>query len=61
MKTENETYSAPTLKDVQNAFGSKNVGKPFQVKPRACRDVQKFIAKINRIYEETKKNCIQFD
>jgi hypothetical protein len=60
MSTKNATYSAPTLEQVQKAFG-KNIGEPFEVKPRACRDVQKFIAKINRIFKETKKTSIQFD
>lgn len=61
MGTKSETYSAPTLQEVKKIFGDKIIGEPFEIKPRACKDVQKFIAKINQIYKETKKTCIQFD
>ncbi len=61
MSTKKATYSAPTLKEAQKAFGKENIGKPVKVKPRACKDIQGFIAKIDQIYKKTKESCIQFD
>lgn len=56
-----DNYAAPTLAEVKKAFGAKKIGGIFQVKSRNCQDVQKYIAKLDKIYQETKKSTIQFD
>lgn len=56
-----EKHIPPTLEDVKRAFGEENVGKPFEMPVRHCRNVQKFIAKINEGYRRTKETCIQLD
>lgn len=61
MSTKKNIKTRPTYDEMRGIFPDKIIGKPFKIKPRACRDVQDFIEKLNKIYADTEKSSIQFD
>ena len=58
--SSNTTYKQPTKKDVEKAFGKKNL-TPKTVTMRKCDDVKKIISRLQKAYTNTKKTSQHFN
>jgi hypothetical protein len=54
-------YTAPTISDIKRVFGAEVSRNIIKIKHPTCQDAKKYIAKLEKIYEGTKKSTLQFD